>query len=313
MQGYKKLTILFSVCCVFIAGCASEQEQKMINIPAFQQTDTTQVNKIRVTVLKDTARSVGAQAGLYWAQKQINCLLIKQKPMLDRVFNFQAMMLDDNVIPPVLEESVNILNQNDDSNIRLADRMYKIDQPARFSTVVPSWRDYLYMNFNKPESPDASLLPNNNAERDIWNRYIIVGWNEGIMQGQDLFELNLNRLVRDYQGMILYRKLLAQHIVTPPFVAKADLGITGGGNDLWINDRVLRITAVSQLQPNSKNWKTRLYTPTSSQRMATARPKIVTFGSPPAVEQNGVASCMYGNKVKKCKQQVKTVKYAGYG
>ncbi len=59
--------------------------------------------------------------------------------------------------------------------------------------------------------------------------------------------------------MILYRKLLAQNIVSPPFVSRADLGITGGGDRLRINDQVLRITAVSELKPNSKVWKARLY------------------------------------------------------
>ena len=54
--------------------------------------------------------------------------------------------------------------------------------------------------------------------------------------------------------MILYRKLLAQHILTPPYVSQADLGITGGGNDMRINDRVLRITAIPQLQTNTKKW-----------------------------------------------------------
>jgi defect-in-organelle-trafficking protein DotC len=55
--------------------------------------------------------------------------------------------------------------------------------------------------------------------------------------------------------MILYRKLLAQNMLTPPYVSQADLGITGGGNDLRINDRVLRITSIPQLQTNAKNWR----------------------------------------------------------
>jgi len=37
--------------------------------------------------------------------------------------------------------------------------------------------------------------------------------------------------------------------------SKASLGVTGGGNNLRINDRILRITAISQFDPNSKHWQ----------------------------------------------------------
>lgn len=55
--------------------------------------------------------------------------------------------------------------------------------------------------------------------------------------------------------MILYRKLLAEHMVSAPFVAKAQLGVTGDATQLRINDQILRITGQSQLQPNPSKWK----------------------------------------------------------
>ena len=61
-------------------------------------------------------------------------------------------------------------------------------------------------------------------------------------------------MTRDMIGMILYRKLLAENMVSPPFVAKAQLGVTGDATQLRINDQVLRITAQSELQPDSKQW-----------------------------------------------------------
>ena len=56
-------------------------------------------------------------------------------------------------------------------------------------------------------------------------------------------------------GMILYRRLLTLHMVSAPFVASADLGVTGNATHLRINDQVLRITAQSALQPNAKKWR----------------------------------------------------------
>lgn len=256
MRKYKEILIL----AVFLAGCTNSADKaQQSKIPAFTATPTYQENHIRVAVIKDTARSVGAQAALANSSKELDQLLDSQKQALSKIFDFQAMMLSHNVMPPVLVESDNSLNLDSNTSIRLADRIYKIENPARFVTTIPSWRDYLWMNYQPPEAPDSSLLPKTNQERDLWNKYIIVGWNEGIQQAQDIFAINLNRLHRDYKGMILYRKLLAQNIVTPPYVSKADLGITGDGQNLRINDQVLRITAVSELQPNSKSWKARMY------------------------------------------------------
>ena len=84
---------------------------------------------------------------------------------------------------------------------------------------------------------------------------IKVGWNNGAEQADMIFTENLNRLKRDMLGMIMYRKLLALHMVSAPFVAKAQLGVTGDATQLRINDQVLRITAQSELQPNAKKWQ----------------------------------------------------------
>ena len=37
------------------------------------------------------------------------------------------------------------------------------------------------------------------------------------------------------------------------------MGITGSGDDMTINDRLLRITAFPQLQADSENWKTEIH------------------------------------------------------
>ena len=62
------------------------------------------------------------------------------------------------------------------------------------------------------------------------------------------------RLKRDYRGMILYRKLLQEKMISPPFVSRTELGITGDGSDMRVNDQVLRIVELPKLQTNSKGW-----------------------------------------------------------
>ena len=82
-----------------------------------------------------------------------------------------------------------------------------------------------------------------------------VGWEKGLQQAYSIFQQNLARLKRDYRGMVLYRKLLQEKMISPPFVARTELGITGNGSDMRINDQVLRIVELPKLQSNGRNWR----------------------------------------------------------
>lgn len=248
------LTLIFA-----LAGCA-KQPDEFVRIATMKPTSPIGINNIRYDALKQAARETGAQAGLAWRSKQLNKLLIDQKSRLNQIFDFNFLVLNHNVLPPVLTEGSNTLNLADDETIRVSDKEYQIVYAPRFVTAPPTWRDYIWMSYIKPEIPNATLLPKNSKEVKVWNKFVKIGWNEGVNQADEIFINNLNRMVRDYNGMILYKKLLIQNMVTAPFVSKADLGITGGGNDMHINDRVLRITTTSELKPNSKQWKPALNT-----------------------------------------------------
>lgn len=214
-----------------------------------------QVNPMRAKQLQDTATTLGATGALAWRTQQINASLQKNADKLNQIFDFNQLMLPHNVVPPVLLEADNSLNLDDAESIRLASKTYRIAHPARFATTPPNWREYLSINFAKPDVPDTALLPKDQAEASIWNCYLKIGWEQGLNQANAVFNANLNRLKRDYSGMVLYRKLLAQNIVSAPFVAKAELGVTGDANEIRINDQVLRITSQSELQPDSSQWK----------------------------------------------------------
>lgn len=213
---------------------------------------------IRSQSLRDTALSIGARGGLAWRATQINNVLLQHENMLYRLFNFNAMLLDKNVLPPVLTDARNTLTLGGTDTIRIADRTFQIVEQARFVTAVPVWRDYLWLSYAPPETPDKSLLPKNREEQIVWKKFIDEGWRAGVQQAEIIFKENIARLQRNYKGMILYRTLLAQNIVSPPFVAQLDMGITGGGSDLTVNDRVLRITAFPTLQNNGQEWKTEI-------------------------------------------------------
>lgn len=212
------------------------------------------INSMRLAGLRQAALTVGAQGALANRSQTLNGVFKNQASYLDQIFNFNLMMLSHNVLPPVMTEGDNTLNLQDPNTIRIADRTYSIVSQARFVTAPPTWRDYLWMSYKKPDVPDKTLLPKNAAEVAEWKIYVQKGWDEGTTQANNIFEDNLNRLTRDYIGMALYRSLYNQKMISAPFVAKADLGITGGGDNLTINDSVLRITALPQLNNESKAW-----------------------------------------------------------
>jgi defect-in-organelle-trafficking protein DotC len=259
--------VLLSACFSLLTACSHQQ-----NLSSIDTANLSQLQGVRVTpptpgstptgtsdlrgrAIKDTAMSLGAQGGLAWSSDEINSWLEKDKKYLDSIFNFSAMMLEHGVLPPVLEAGDNNLNKDNDDTIRVADRTYKIVHQAKFSTTPPNWREYLWLPFTKPELPDKTLLPKNNEEHKIWSDGIRAGWDKGIEQAYTIFQQNLARLKRDYKGMMLYRKLLAEKMISAPYVARTELGVTGDGQDMRVNDQVLRIVEHPALQTSTKHWK----------------------------------------------------------
>jgi defect-in-organelle-trafficking protein DotC len=249
-----------------LAGCGYHQQNLDINTTNLSELQSVRVypmspsatrggiGKFRERSLEEIAMSVGAQAGLSWASDHMNAQMDADRRYLDTIYNFNAMVLSHGVIPPVLEEGDYSLNLNDPNTIRVADRTYKIIQQARFATTAPNWREYLWFNYPKPSLPDKSLLPRTYEEQMVWRRNIRIGWQKGIEQSYSIFQQNLARLKRDYRGMVLYRKLLQERMISPPFVSRTELGITGNGEDMRVNDQVLRIVELPKLQTNGKNW-----------------------------------------------------------
>ncbi|MFN7096542.1 MAG: type IV secretion system DotC family protein [Gammaproteobacteria bacterium] len=260
-----KLTTL-CISAIWLAGCTSPPP-KPIDTTNFNQLENLtqnnspqkqlnkQINDIRLQALKDTALSVGAQGALAARSKDIDAMLAKDSRYLDRVFNFNALMLPNDVLPPVLLEGDNTENLADSTTIRISDKMYTIAQQAKFVSVPPTWHDYLWMSFPKPDAPDMSMLPKNKSEIAVWQKGIALGWKQGSEQANNIFADNVARLKRDYNGMILYHELVDQNMISVPFVASTNLGVTGGGNAMSVNDQVQRLTNLPTLNPNSQYWK----------------------------------------------------------
>lgn len=212
-------------------------------------------SSIRVMAIKETAFSIGAQSGLAYRAKDINMYLTRHARRLDKVYDFDSLMLENNVLPPILSEGHNLLNLANPAAIRVANTTYKIEKQAQFTTTAPTWRQYVWLDYTLPERPNSAVLPKDDIERKAWDQYIYEGWQKGMEQADNIFSDNLARLKHDFTGIIRYRKLLAMNMVSPPYVSHTDLGITGDKNQIRVDDRVLRIVALPELNIKSKEWR----------------------------------------------------------
>ena len=214
------------------------------------QTDT-----IRTQAVVQTAQTLGMQAGLAQESQVIDQILQARAGQLDQIFNFNLVMYQNNVLPPIITQDNNAMNINfAGDTVRIGGVRYNILNQVRFVTAPPTWRNYLWMNYPEPAMPDKSLLPQNAQERTLWQNAIISGWQAGISQGVSIYQINLNRLVQDYDGMLLYKKLLVSNMISPYYVAKQDLGVTGNGSQMVVDDQNWQISTKPQLQLQTKLW-----------------------------------------------------------
>ncbi len=255
-QHYKKAlkaaaSILLLFPAVFMTGCTQEAHVDTTLLSA----ETAGLPPIRYDAIKRTAMTYGAQTGLAFRSRQINHTTAHLAKQLDSAFNFTQLLLSNNIIPPVLTKASVNLNASNPFALRTADATYRIISPAHFVTAAPTWRDYLHLRYKKPPEPNPAFLPKNEKESDVWQEYVQVGWKHGIEQANDIFEYQISLLKRDYSGMALYRNLLAQNMITTPEIEKTHLGVTGGGQEIRVNDRFSRIVRNSSLKSDSKSWR----------------------------------------------------------
>lgn len=214
-----------------------------------------EVGEMRRQAIVEVATALGASAGLSSRMKQIRAEVDSNSSKLDRTFDFSKTLIDNGVLAPVLLEGLSNYSQESTDEVRIQDKIYKVDSPAKFVSVYPTWRSYLIFSFPGFEKPAQAYLPKNEGEKMIWDESVKEGWSKGVSQANHIFEASYNKLEKEFKGRILYKTLLAEGLITPTIIAKQNLGVTGGGKEMAINDQIFRITDHSALNPNQKEWK----------------------------------------------------------
>jgi defect-in-organelle-trafficking protein DotC len=215
---------------------------------------------IRKDAIRESAVSYGARGGLAWRTYQIRKELNGRARSLDKVFDFAQLLIPAPsgllIEPPIVSESLNaLLIQEGGQQAAVSDRLYNIVNNARIVSAARTWRTYLEREWGEIEPPPDILRPQTDEERELWSDLVAKGWEEGVTQANEIFEDDLNVLMADFQGMVRYRSLLAQGMISPPYALQVDRGITGGGEQMRVGDRAVQITGVPELITGSEQWQ----------------------------------------------------------
>lgn len=215
---------------------------------------------IRAEALKEAAISFGARGGLAKRTYEIRQELDLRKRYLTKVFNFSQLLVAAPsgllIEPPIVTESMNsMLIDIDGQTAAVSDKIYNIIRNARIVSAPRTWHIYLEREWGEVLPPPDILVPQNDRERELWVEYAAKGWEYGWQQANDIFREDLSRLESDFKGMIRYRMLLAQGMISPPYALQIDRGITGGGDEMRIGDRAVQITGVPELMTGAESWK----------------------------------------------------------
>jgi defect-in-organelle-trafficking protein DotC len=242
--------LIISSILLLTVACSSNKEQET----------TKHTAAIRNKGVLSAAFTYGAQSGLAWQASNINKICDQHAKELSQVYNFNSLLMENSLLPPVLAEVKNSLRVSNNT-MRLADKTVEILAPARFVSTPPSWRDYIHMNYTYPDKPNTTLLPRSEIERQMWDEEIQKGWNAGVAQANNILLQSLGKLNRDFAGIALYHALHSQKMISSPKTAKAKMGITGNKQRMRINDQIIRITSHADLQPHkSEEWSPGLIT-----------------------------------------------------
>lgn len=214
---------------------------------------------IRSDALHDAALSFGARGGLAHRTWELARIVSRHREALDGVFDFRPLQMPVQRglrlnLPVITEGEAAAKIDDTKQRAALTDKLLQIKSGADLTLVTPRWTDYLSLDPAPLDPPPTLLLPRDDDERKAWRKSVAEGYAEGVAQADDIFDISLDRLTEVFVGRVRSRELVAQHIVTPPYVNVTDHGITGDATTLRIGDREVHITAPAVMNQHPAGW-----------------------------------------------------------
>lgn len=236
----------------------------------------------RTQAIRDTALSLGVKGGIVWQLDNIRIIINRRARDLDTIYDFGHLMIQDRVVPPVISEARDLYNQDGDLALRLSGAYYKIESQAKFSSVAPNWRQYLTFPRLRIEYSilTHTLKPRNDDERRLWRLAVADGWRQGVEQANLMLKNGMDRMNRDFTGMLRFHSFVLQGRIRMPAVASEQIAVTHRGETIAVDETLLRITDLSDFVTDTRNWTGVI---TQSPLASPTRTVLVSSGKKPKV------------------------------
>lgn len=239
-------------------------EQIMASARPAAGTGAAPISVVREAALREAAEAMGARRGLRDKSCAINAEIERQKGSLELRYRFSDLLMGRGVLPPVISEAKDSVAL-DTTVMRVASRVYHLDEQARIVDVAPTWRDWLYVGLpigdcSRPyestvDLPDQ-LRPRDALEVEYFRSVVARAYVMGRQQGTEIFSHNLARLERSYLGMRRYFDLFARGMVSAPVVvASTDIVKRDDPNTLIVGNTLIRITVPVDFVEAHQKWK----------------------------------------------------------
>lgn len=209
------------------------------------------VTGARAQVIESAARGVGIRGGYAVEAARINDLLMQRyRSRLQASYNFQPLMLNGGyVVPPVITQIRQVSELSGPNYLYLTNGSYEIVREPRLTTIIPTWMDWLLLPIREVRPPENITLENGDEER-LWSASVREGWDTGIREARLTFTTAMATINRDYTGMLLFRQLASQGILTIPTVdvRRIPWRVTEDGRRAFEGETVVEIKVGSQFR-----------------------------------------------------------------
>lgn len=204
---------------------------------------------LKLKAMTEYAKSVAIRAGIKARIATINEVIESNSRNLDAIYDFDALMIEGKVSPPVISEATNLYNQKNDTQINRASRMFKIEKQARFSSTATNWREYLAFPveasaFERYAYIAGEMKPKDDIELKAWQDATVEGWNLGLRQADIILEQSLARLNRDYIGQVRFHQFVMQGKLTMPVINHYNLYDRNDGSTMVVDEDMLKISVL---------------------------------------------------------------------
>lgn len=260
-----KRTLLVLAVLQGLTGCAQNKNQvgavsdappAMDRYLNTSKPDASQVSDTRRQLLEEAGRTIGFRGGKAERAWELRKALDGRYHRLELIYDFRTLISRQGWLPPVIDEALDVAHITPDQ-IRTASHVYEIISPERFVSNPPSWRTWLLagLSTTATDGPESAVMPENSVQKDLWQSAVRKGWDEGRVSADHTLEANINRLTRDYRGMLLYSQLLRQGFISQPVVTDQQQTVTGDQQKLTTGDRVRTIKQKAGFIPDKTQWQ----------------------------------------------------------